>query len=58
VLCLDAELEQSTIEVISQIIGTDNYRVYVNTYKPKTDSKIYIHDYVSKGNADVMKVTN
>ncbi len=47
VLCLDAELEQATIEAFTQLIGTDNYKVFVNTFKPKTDSKIIIHDFVS-----------
>ena len=44
--------------IIAQLIGTDNYRVFVNTFKPKTDSKIYIHDYVSNSTADITQVTN
>ena len=37
VLCMDAELEQSTIELIARLVGTDNYKLFVNTFKPKSD---------------------
>jgi len=32
VLCMDAELEQSSIEVLISLIGTDNYKVFVNEF--------------------------
>ena len=35
---MDAELEQSTVELITTLINTDNYKLFVNTYKPKTDT--------------------
>lgn len=30
---------------MANIIGTDNYQVYVNIYQPKTDYKMYVRDY-------------
>lgn len=32
---------------MAQLIGTDNYKVFVNNYKPKLDSTITVHDYVA-----------
>jgi hypothetical protein len=43
---------------MAQLIGTDNYKVFVNTFKPKSDSKIIVHDYVSNQNNDVSEITN
>lgn len=43
---------------MSTIMKTDNYRVFINTYKPKTDNSLHVYDYVCNNNSHKVFITD
>jgi len=47
---MDANIEQETIKTLMNIVESDNYRVFVNQYKPKQEYSVNVYPYVPSAN--------